>query len=405
MATYDYRVTDAAGRLVTGSMEAKDEDTLVARLRELGYLPIEVGLSRGGFKSSPASWRPNLSPRVKGRDVAAFTHELQSMLSAGMALDRALSILSGVQGAALRPVVDDIARGIQGGRTLAECLEAHPKAFPAVYVNTVRAGETGGSLEGALERLARLIEDSERLKEDLKSALIYPMVLTFASASAIVVMLLFVIPRFEDAFAELGGAMPLPTRMLLLASSILAGYWWAAVLAFAASILAARRYLRSGQGREALDRMVLRLPVAGGVAARSAASRFSRTLGTLLQGGLPVTEALGLAVSTMGNSYMESKAAPIAEGVRKGRGIAAPLRESGVFPEVAAQMLAIGEETGRLDEVLIKLADGFDREVSVRLKRTLALLEPAIILVMAAVVGFIVISLLLAVFSLNDMTF
>jgi general secretion pathway protein F len=246
------------------------------------------------------------------------------------------------------------------------------------------------------------MEDSEKLKEDVTSAFLYPLLLMFAGSSAIIVMLVFVIPRFTVIFADAGAAMPLSTKVLFFLSGFFMKFWWAVVLSAAFSVFFIYRKLGTEKGRLFFDRWKLKLPLLGQVFKKVVISRFSRTLGTLMQGGLPALEALRIAINTMGNSFILKQMQPIIDGVKRGRGFAQPLREAGFFPPLAVHMLKIGEETGKLEEMLLKLANKYDREIATSIKRLLALLEPSIILMMAVVVGFIVISLLLAIFSLND---
>jgi len=405
MALFTYQATDSGGALVKGSLEAKDEKALVDRLQEMGYFPISVGKGAGCDEASSSAGAFKIfSKRVSSRSVLDFTHELSTMLSAGLPLDRSLSILAGLEkNNEFKAVILDAHKGIHAGETFADCLGKHHRIFSEMYVSTVRAGEAGGALEPVLSRLKKYMEESEKLKEDIKSALIYPFLLTVVGGSAILLMLLFVIPKFPVIFADMGGVMPLPTRLLLGASQLMASYWWAAAVVLGGGLFWARGRLRTEEGRLFFDRLSLGVPLLGEVLKKAVVSRFSRTLGTLLQGGLPILDALNIAVKTMGNSFMSRATMPVIEGARRGRGMVEPLRETGAFPPLAVHLLAVGEETGKLDEMLLRLSDNYDQDISVAIKRLLALMEPLIILVMAVVVGFIVVSLLLAIFSLNDM--
>ncbi|MBI5236997.1 MAG: type II secretion system F family protein [Deltaproteobacteria bacterium] len=405
MALFTYQATDASGRSIKGSLEAKDELVLVDKLQEMGYFPINIGKGTDERALPASAGRMKFfSGRVSGRSVTLFTHELSSMLEAGLALDRSLSILAELEkNAVFKSVILDIHKGIHGGLPLADSLDKHPDVFSEIYVSTVRAGEAGGSLESVLSRIKRFMEETEKLKEDIKSALIYPLLLTVVGGSAIMLMLLFVIPKFTVIFADMGGVMPLPTRMLLGLSEGVSRYWWVIAGAAAVVFFTVRRRLRTEEGRLLFDRLKLEVPLLGEVLRKAVISRFSRTLGTLLQGGLPILEALNIAVKTMGNSFMSRDIQPVIEGVRRGRGMVQPLKETKSFPPLAVHLLTVGEETGKLDEMLLKLSDNYDQDISTSIKRLLSLMEPLIILVMAVVVGFIVISLLLAIFSLNDM--
>jgi type II secretion system protein F len=405
MALFTYQATDASGKSVKGTLEAKDESVLVDKLQEMGYFPISIGKGTAASEApASAGLMKFFSKRVPGRAVTLFTHELSSMLDAGLPLDRSLSILAELEkNIEFKSVILDMHNGIQSGLTFADCLEKHPDVFSEIYVSTVRAGEAGGALEAVLSRIKKFMEETEKLKEDIKSALIYPLILTIVGGSAIMLMLLFVIPKFTVIFADMGGAMPLPTRMLLGLSEAVSRFWWVIALVAAGVFFEVRRRLGTREGRLFFDRLKLDVPLLGEVLKKAVISRFSRTLGTLLQGGLPILDALSIAVNTMGNSFMSRDIQPVIEGVRRGRGMVTPLRETGSFPPLAVHLLTIGEETGKLDEMLLKLSDNYDQDISTSIKRLLSLMEPLIILVMAVVVGFIVISLLLAIFSLNDM--
>lgn len=404
MALFTYEALDASGALVKGSLEAADEKVLVDKLQSMGYYPMDIKKGASDEQSASTGVLRLFSKRVKSGTILNFTHELSTMLSAGLPLDRSLSILAELEkNPDFKSVILDINKGIHGGDTFADCLGRHPQVFSEIYVSTVRAGEASGSLEPVLVRVKKFMEETEKLKEDIKSALIYPLLLTIVGGSAILLMLLFVIPKFTVIFADMGGEMPLPTRMLLFVSGTIAGYWWVGAGLLAGFFFWARRKMRTEEGRLFFDRLTLDIPLMGEVLRKAVISRFSRTLGTLLQGGLPILDALNIAVKTMGNSFMSASTRPVIEGVRRGRGMVAPLKETNTFPPLAVHLLTVGEETGKLDEMLLKLSDNYDHDISVAIKRLLALMEPVIILVMAVVVGFIVISLLLAIFSLNDM--
>lgn len=409
MALYNYQATDSSGKSIKGSMAAQNEKAIIGRLQEMGFMPIGIDLADPSTEVSdqPAgrSFIGGLfKPRVPGGAVMHFTHELASMLDAGLPLDRIFSILAGLErNAAFKNVILSIHKGVTGGRTLADCMQEHPSVFSDIYVSMVRSGEAAGTLEAVFARLNEYMEASRKLKDDIKSALIYPLLLTFVGGAAIMTMVLFVIPKFASIFADNNVLMPLPTRMLLSSSDFMLRYWWAIIAAAAIMTIAMRRWGKTPSGRLALDKLKLRIPVLGSIMQKSVLSRFSRTLGSLLQAGLPILEALNISVKTMNNDYMAGDIKPVIEGVRRGRGVSVPLNEVASFPPIAVHMLTVGEETGKLDEMLMKLANNYDRDIETSVKRFLALLEPAIILVMAGVVGFIVISLLLAIFSLNDM--
>lgn len=399
MPDFRYTAIDRAGRETRGTLRARDERDLAAKLRSLGYHPSSVSAARNG---KGAGWR--LLPRQKagGRRVATFTHQLASMLEAGVPLDKSLALLAELDDdAPYAEVIGDVLNGVRGGRPLADCLERSGE-FPPIYVNTVRAGEAGGALDECLKRLGAYLEETERLKDEIRSALVYPLLLSTFGGGAVVFMLVFVVPRFAMVFEDLGGAAPLPAVALIAAGNLLSSWFWVLPLASVFAWFGLKKFLGRAEGRLRLDRLKLSLPVIGPILRKAAAARFSRALGTLLKSGVPITEALGLSIRSTGNLAVENDLAPVLEGVMKGRGVAAPVAATGSFPRLASHMLAVGEETGKLDEMLLKLAADYEHDIRTAVKRALAALEPSIVLVMALVVGAIVVSMLLAVFSLND---
>lgn len=404
MAQFGYQAADSMGKIISGSMEAADEKSLADKLQGMGYYPIKIGESLEQGNAEAGIVKKIFSRKISDKDLANFTHQLHSMLEAGLTLDSSLAILSELEeNGAFKEIIKELYRGIHGGKTLSVCLEKYPDVFPEIYISMIRAGEAGGALETVLERLKSFMEDAQKLKEEIKSALVYPALLTFAGGSAILVMLFFVIPKFSMIFEDMGGTLPLPTLMLLSFSGFVAKYWWFIGASLAICAFVVRSYLKTDNGRFWLSELKLKLPVFGPVIKKISVSRFSRTLGVLLQSGMPIIEAMRIARDTLGNEALSRSIEPVIEGVRRGRGVANPLREAGSFPLLAVHMLTVGEETGRLDEMLVKLADKYDFEISTSIKRLISFMEPALILVMAVVVGFIVISLLLAIFSLNEM--
>ncbi len=409
MAIYNYLATDSSGNPVKGSMSAQDEKAIIDRLQEMGFMPIGIDLADPSSTVSESAAGSSLSrglfkKRVPSSAVMHFTHELASMLEAGLPLDRSFSILAGLEkNEVFKNVIIKIHHGITSGGTLAESMQEHPLVFPDIYVSMVRAGEAAGTLEDVFTRLNEYMEASRKLKDDIKSALIYPLLLIFVGGIAILTMVLFVIPKFATIFSDNNALMPLSTRMLLSSSEFMLSYWWAILAAAAVLAIGLGKWVKTDSGSLSVDTLKLKLPIFGPVIQKAVLSRFSRTLGNLLQAGLPILEALNIAVKTMNNGYMAADIKPLIDGVRRGRGVSVPLNEVASFPPLAVHMLTVGEETGKLDEMLLKLANNYDSDIKVSVKRLLALLEPAIILVMAIVVGFIVISLLLAIFSLNDM--
>lgn len=402
MALFNYQATDSSGRAIKGTLEARSVPALVDELQSKGFFPVSIKEA-----ASPAQKRQGLPffNKVSTREVAGLTYALSSLLKAGVQLERAISILGDLErNPALKTILEDVKKGIQGGDTLASRLEKHPAVFTGLYSNTVRAGEASGALEAALERLGRLLEDSERLKDEIRSALMYPCVLAATGVMSLSLMLFYVVPKFAVVLDE-RATLPLPARLLLFASDTALSYWWAFFLPVFALAVAAYYRFGTAPGRLRLDALKLRSPVIGDIARRAATARFARTLSALLKGGLPVLEAMRIAGGAFGNASMEKEIGPAIEGLKRGKGIAASLAERKVLPDIALHMITVGEETGRLDDLSERLSEMLERDVGSSIKRTVALMEPAIILVMALVIGFMVVSLLLAVLSMNEMPF
>jgi type II secretion system protein F len=410
MPQFHYRATTSQGKIIEGIMEAVEERVVVSRLHEQGYLPLQIALpsqvkSKIGF-SRMALPKFQLRGRIRQRDLLVLTQELATLIAAGLPLDRALSVLGGLTAKEeLKKAVEQILREVQQGKSLAEALAEYPKIFPPLYVNMVKAGELGGFLDTALQRLAEYLERSQQVQDEIKSALTYPILLTFVGGASVVILLTYVLPKFAVIFSDVGQALPPSTRMLLGLSHGLRSYWWALVLIGGGIWFGWRQYLATPQGRFAWDRWRLRLWLIGQLLTKREVGRFARTLGTLLKSGVPLLQALEVVQEVVENQMVSRALREVRVGVREGQGIAGPLGRSGVFPTLALQMVSVGEETGRLDEMLMRIAEYYERDTYNQIKRLTSLLEPALILIMGLIVGFVVISMLSAVFSINDMPF
>ena len=409
MATFAYRAADRRGHTVDGVVEAPDLRTAVEQLQQKTYYPIRLTPRDGApVAAAPGTRRVALavvgSRRVATRDLVAFTQRLATLLEAGVPLDRALAIQAELAPTErLRAITRAILTDVRGGASLADALaKHHPHPFSRLYVNMVRAGERGGVLEVTLARLAEFLEEAHALREAVVSALIYPALLALVGTAAVVFLMTFVIPRFADVFRDLQGAIPAPTRLLLAVSGWLQRYWWLLGVGVLAATLAARVLLATAGGRLRVDRLTLRLPVLRDVLLEYEVARLARTLGTLLHSGVALVSALALVKETIANRYLAAKVGGLVEGVKRGAGLARPMAAAGVFPSLAVHMVRVGEETGRLEEMLLKVGATFDADTRSRLKRLIALAEPVIILLMGLVVGFIVVAMLLAIFSLSE---
>jgi general secretion pathway protein F len=401
MPVFVYRAADRRGQTVDGVMEAADARAVVERLHKEAYFPIKVAVQ--GDRAALFSFGGG-SSRVRGRDLLAMTQQLATLFEAGLPLDRALAILEELAPSArVKTIVGDLLRSVRGGTSLSEALaKHHPRPFSRLYINMVRAGEKGGVLEVSLRRLAEFLEARAAFNEAVVSALAYPLVITTVGAGAIVFLMTFVIPRFATIFEDLGQAIPLPTQILLSVSAAMQAYWWVGVLIVAAGVLAWRMWTGNPHGRLQWDQTILRLPLAGPLSMKVETARFARTLGTMLKSGVPVLGALAVVGDMMSNQAVGGSVARLADGVKRGGTIASGMQEQGTFPVLAMHMVRVGEETGRLEEMLLKVADTFETDVRQDLKRVLGLLEPAIILGMGVLVAFIVVAMLLAIFSIND---
>jgi general secretion pathway protein F len=405
MPVFSYRAADRAGRTIDGVMEALDAQAVVERLHREEYFPVRVERADGRPRLVNLSFSVTAPRRVPARALVTFTQQLSTLVEAGIPLDRALAILAELSvSARLREIVQDVAQSVRTGSTLADALSRHhPRPFSRLYINTVRAGEKGGVLEAALKRLTEHLEATRELREALTSAMIYPALLISVGIGAVVFLMTFVLPRFAVIFGDLGQALPLPTRILLGVSEGLVAYWWVLALVGLAGILSWQLVARSEAGRLAVDRWLLDLPAVGDLLRKVEVGRFVRTLGTLLQSGVPVLGALGVAREVAGNGVIAQALGSVQEGVKRGDGLARPMAESGAFPALAIHMVRVGEETGRMEEMLGRVAATYETEIRVAMRRFISLLEPVIILGLGLIVLGIVISILLAILSINEL--
>lgn len=409
MGTYSYKATDSSGRLITGSLEAADEREAVANLQGMRCIPIRITPARRSrlgtdldLSRSVASW----FNRISTKDVVVFTQDLSTLLEAGVPVDRALSILIDVaEGDRFKEIIRDILKNVQGGSYLSQALAKYPRVFSSFYVSMVRAGEAGGVLDDVLKRLAAFLESSQEFKEYIKSTMVYPVFLVLVGGISIIILLTFVIPKFSVIFSDMHQAMPLSTRVLLAVSGVFKTYWPLLLGGFGVIYALVKRYLATPAGRLKLDRYKLRFPVVKGLVQKIEVARFARTLGTLSQSGVPILQALNLVKDTIGNRVIAATLGSVYARVKEGEKLSKPLSEIGMFPSLAIQMITVGEETGRLGEMLLRVAENYEKSARDTVRRLVGFLEPAMILCMGVVVGFIVISMMMAIFSINEMPF
>ena len=405
MAVFAYRAADQRGQTIDGVMEAADARAVVERLQRDAYFPIKVVPQAQQRRLLDALAWPALGRRrVPGRDLVALTQQLATLGEAGLPLDRALAIQAELAPSSrLRAIMGDVLRSVRGGTSLADALaKHHPRPFSRLYINMVRAGERGGVLETTLRRLAQFLEESQEFRDALVSALIYPVLLTGVGSVAVVFLMTFVIPRFAAIFKDLGATIPLPTLILLETSGALRAYWWLLALVALVGLVVSRMVLATPGGRLTADRLLLRLPLLGEVIVKTEVARFTRILGTLLKSGVAMIPALAVVKEMLTNQVLARALESLGGGARRGAGLAQPMAEAGVFPPLAVHMVRVGQETGRLEEMLLQVAASFEGDTRKLVKRLIALAEPCIILVMGLVVGFIVVAMLMAILSVTD---
>jgi general secretion pathway protein F len=409
MPLFSYRAVTPAGDVSSGELEAANESEIVDRLRDQGLLPMQIAQSIGAAAAGPRAARPAraslFTPRRVTRDnVLGLTRELATLLRAGLPLDRALELL--ITLAPSLPVavmLQGIRDEVRGGKSLSQALDARREVFSRFYVNIVRAGEAGGALGTVLARMAETMERTKDLRDSVRSALIYPTILVFVAVASVMVLLVFVVPQFQTTFAQAGKALPIPTQIVIVAGTFLRNWWWAVLPAAVLAVLWFRRRGRTPAVRRVRDTRMLRMPLLGDLIAKVEIARFARTLATLLANGVTLLAGLSIVKETMGNVVLASALDGVTAKLREGKGFGRPLAETGLFPRLATQMILVGEESGRLEEMLGRVADVYDREVATAIKRFLAVLEPVLILGLAVLVGGIVFSILLGVMGMSEL--
>jgi type II secretory pathway component PulF len=402
VGTFRYVATDESAQVVHGTLDADDERAGLERLRERGLYPIR--LEPDGTVPARAWSLLRLGGQPTRQEVLLFSQQLHVLLEAGLEVDRGLAILAELAAPGrIEPIIRAVLTDVQAGLSLADSLAKHPRVFSKLYVNMVKAGEAGGVLELVLRRLAAFLESERAIRSEVLSAGLYPSLVMAIGVGSVVFLLNFVVPRFAWLFAETSRSLPWSTRLLLEISAFTASYWWLIVLALTMGWLGARGYLETEPGRLRWDHVKLRAPLVGKLIRELEVGRFARTAGTLLQSGVPILTVLRIVSETVGNAAIAATLPQIHERVRRGEGLARPLRECGVFPALAVHLARVGEETGRLEEMLLRVADVYDDRVKTSLRRLLSLLEPLMILGLGIVVGFIVLSMLLAIFTISDL--
>ncbi len=402
MPLFEYKAVDPSGETVQGTMEAASVELVVLKLQEAGNIPLQARESgSGGFGLA------NLRLGRRGmnaREVGAFTQQLSTMLAAGLPLDRSLQVLLDLaENDRVKRTVAEIRDRVRQGGSLSDALDEQHGAFNRLFVNMVRAGEVGGTLDVTLARLTQYLERSRDLKDSVISALIYPILLLVLAAGSLILLLVYVIPQFTPIFEELGGDLPLITKLVLGVGSVLQNFWWGIILLTVLAVYWFRRMLADADKRFAWDGRVLATKWVGDLVGKIETARLTRTLGTLLSNGVPLLSALSIAQNVITNTVLRRDVNDSAREVKTGGGLARNLARGGRFPRLALQMISVGEETGQLDSMLLKVSDTYDVEVRNTIDRLLSIFTPVVTLLLAVMIGTIVLSVLVAILSINDL--
>jgi len=400
MPKYFYKAVKLDGEAVEGELEAADEAALISALQAQGLLPLETR-SAGGLRARLGRTRRR---RLSQKEIGILTRELATLIEAGLTLDRSLQVLIELtpEGHLVR-VLSDLQERVRGGATFSSALEAQEGQFPRLYINMVKAGEAGGALDQVLDRLADYLERTAELRQTVTSALVYPSILLFVAFTSVILLLVFVVPQFTVLFEDMGADLPLSTRIVVGAGDLFRNYWWAMLVAVALIAVLLERWMQDEQVRDRLDHRVLGLPLFGDLIWKMETARLAHTLATLLKNGLPLLSALTLAKEVVSNRKISHLLDEAGEDLKHGRGLAGPLVRLKALPDLALQMIRVGEESGALDAMLAKVANIYDRETRNSVQSMLTLLEPVLIIGLGVVVAGIIISILMAILGANEL--
>ncbi len=395
MSVFAYEVINKDGEVLAGTLEARIENEAIEKLRGMGFRVLDVQEKRNSVLSSLFQFRN----KVRIGDLALFSRQLASMLDAGVPLTRALYTLSEqIENKFFSTAIGQIANSVEGGMSLTESMRAHSSIFNDLYIGMINAGETGGTLGNTLERLSDQLQKDKTLRDNIKAATFYPMTVASLAVLLLIGMLVFLVPVFQGFFPE-GIELPFLTRVIIAMSEFLRGYWYLLIPIVFAAILAIRTYLRSATGKRQFDSIKFRIPVFGPIIHKATIARYARTFSTLISGGIPVMQALDASGKTSGSMLFEKAMEDVAEKIQEGKNIAGPLKETELFPPMVVQMVAIGEETGALPSLLNKVAEFYEDEVAIITKGLSALLEPILLVIVGIVVGIMLISMYLPIFT------
>jgi type IV pilus assembly protein PilC len=395
MATFTYSARSVTGELQAGSVELPTREDVIGYLRRQRLVPIKVEQKQSAFTI------PGMQQRVSTRDIVIFTRQFATMINSGLPLVQSLDILAKQsENKTLRKCIEQVLYDVESGQTLADALRQHTKVFSQLYVNMVAAGEAGGILDTILLRLAVFLEKADKLKRKIKGAMIYPGVIFTVAAGAVAILLIFVIPTFQNMFEQAGIQLPAPTVIVIAMSDFMQNQWYLVVGSVGAAVFALQRWYKTSTGQLALDRLMLRLPVLGPLQRKAAIARFTRTLGTLVSSGVSILDGLEITARTAGNRVLHDAIMESRSSIAGGETISEPLKRSGVFPPMVVQMINVGEQTGGLDEMLTKIAEFYDDEVDAAVEALLSAMEPIMIVFLGVVVGGMIVAMYLPIFDM-----
>lgn len=401
MATFHYKALAADGRTRLGTLVVDNDKAAVRELKRQGLTPLFVGSQKpGGFAL------PSFSKKAKASDILHFTQEIATLLNAGVPLDRALEISADLtERESFRAILQGLQRTLRGGKSFADTLATHPEVFSSLYVSMVQAGEVSGTLPDVMDRLAEFERQRDELRGYIISSLTYPALLCVVGSGSIFILLRYVIPRFAEAFTTSNITMPLPMQVLMTFSELVQSYGWILILALIAGFTILQTWIRSPEGRGAWDRFKLRIPLLGQALLKADTARFAQAMGTLVSNTVPLVQALSITKGIISNQVLAGALDEVSKGVKRGEGVAKPLKKTKVFPALAGHLLTVGEETGNLDQMFERMADIYEKDTREAVKRFTALFEPVVILIMGVIVGAMILSVMIAITSINQAGF
>ncbi len=405
MTLFAYKAVNQEGVVVESTKEAKDESALVEYLQTEGLIPIKVSLA--GLKTAYLFSFKKDKDGLSQKEIALFTKELATLLQAGLPIDRSLVVLMELieEDSKIYELIKNVLQQVKGGANLADALQSESSAFSRFYINMLRAGEAGGSVDIVLGQLSEYLEKSKELKDTVSTALIYPTILVVMALGSVFLLLTFVVPQFTEMFESAGKELPLSTQVVVGVAEFLQSYWWAILIICTVSFFVMRYELTDGPRRARWDRLILSIPMFGEIIRNMNTTNFTRTLGTLLTNGVPILTALGIVKGTLSNLVLVDALSQAEENLKQGRDMSSALIESAQFPKMAIQMIKMGEETGKMEEMLERTANTYDKQLKITIERMLAMLEPILIVTLGILIAGIIISILSAILSVNDLAF